>query len=755
MEFFSHPEKLLYGHLSETYEYGKNQISSENNEIYRIIAYSHDIGKYTTYFQDHLFGRKESNLSEHSYISALFGSYTALKKDFSPVDVLIVYNVINNHHGNIKNIDFKDKTSNKEKIEKQISDLRKNKEYIIKSISKINFENEFVDFTENFSYDIYIEKINPYIYGLKKRKNIDNYFKHQELYSALVYSDKLSASKLYENKLSELQNDKIFEEYNNLFSGKSKKNINIIRNDIYNEIQKNCDYIEKNDKIITITAPTGTGKTYSGFLAALKIKEKFNKKKIIYVLPYTSIIEQNYDKIKKILISNKNFEKDESQYIIKHHYLSKKEYIDDKERYTNSQSEILFESWNSDIVVTTYVQLLETIIGNKNRYLKKYNQIKESVIILDEIQTVDIKYYELIENVIEKFSEKYNVPFLIMTATKPVIFKKYKELLINNENFFQKLNRIKLDINLEEMNTEKFVNEINEKKKDKSVLIICNTVKESLEVYNKIKDDKSYYLSTNILPVDRKRKINCIEEKLRNDEKITVVSTQLVEAGVDLDFDIVFRDIAQLDSIIQSAGRCNRNSYKNIGTVYIRRVIDENGKPFSSYIYSTTSLGITLKLFENKKIIEEKNFKEIIEKYYKILKNNSSYEESEQIFASMEKLNFKDDSNYSINDFSLITEKEPKIDVYFIVDDKSEKIYYEYSEITKIKDYNEKRNRFLNIKSDLSNYTLAVSQKYFNILKIATGKDFFPHLNRIESEQYYDDEVGIKKEVIQNNYEIF
>ncbi|UYP01347.1 CRISPR-associated helicase Cas3' [Oceanotoga sp. DSM 15011] len=506
MEFYSHPDKALYNHLLETYEFGKNQIDFENIEIYKIIAYSHDIGKYTTYFQNHLFGIKESNLSDHSYISALFGSFIGLKIGLNFIDILIIYNVINNHHGNIKNIDFYESSYNEEKIQKQILDLKNNKKDIIKSISKINFQNEFLEFIEDFNYKEHIKMLNSYIYSIKKNKNLNNYFKHQELYSALVYSDKLSASKIKENQLLELQTEKIFKEYKKTFSIKNTNFMNDIRNKIYEEIQKNCENIEKKDKIITITAPTGTGKTYSGFLAALKIKQRFNKKKIIYVLPYTSIIDQNYEKIKILLKTNKEFHKKESQYIIKHHYLSKKEYIDDKERYTNSQSEILFESWDSNIIVTTYVQLLETIISNKNRYLKKYNQIKDSIVILDEIQTVDIKFYYLIEKVIEKFSEKYEVPFLIMTATKPIIFQNYKELLMNNKDFFSKFNRIKLNVNLEKITIDEITKQINEIKNNNSILIICNTIKESLEIYNNLKSDKSYYLSTNILPIDRKKK---------------------------------------------------------------------------------------------------------------------------------------------------------------------------------------------------------------------------------------------------------
>jgi CRISPR-associated endonuclease/helicase Cas3 len=341
-----------------------------------------------------------------------------------------------------------------------------------------------------------------------------------------------------------------------------------------------------------------------------------------------------------------------------------------------------------------------------------------------------------------------------MTATKPIIFQNYKELLMNNKDFFSKFNRIKLNVNLEKITIDEITKQINEIKNNNSILIICNTIKESLEIYNNLKSDNSYYLSTNILPIDRKKKISEIEKKLKNDEKIIVVSTQLIEAGVDLDFDTVFRDIAQLDSIIQASGRCNRNSNKNMGTVYVRNIVDERGISFSKYIYSTTSLETTMKIFQNKKIIEEKDFKDIIEDYYQILKNNTSYEESEKFYESMKKLNFKDNSETSINDFSLINEKEPKIDVYFIIDEKSEELYNEYCNIIQIKDYDQKRNKFLNIKSELSNYTLAVPLKYLNILKIATTKDFIPHLNRIESEQYYNFDTGIKKEVITDTFEL-
>lgn len=748
MKFYSHPEKLLKVHLKEVFDFGKGLIDKKLNDIYKIIAYSHDFGKYTTYFQSHLVGSNNvGELSNHSYISSLFGSYISKLRGFSPMDSLLIYSVINNHHGNIENISkklYKEIDIDKSKVLQQIDNMRDNHDDIATEMQELGLD-EFDRFIKEFNYDEHKEYLKSSVYGIKKSTDFELYFKHQKLYSALIYSDKLSAAKIKEPKEKYISFKKLIKEYEHISQGAVKSEVNNLRTKVFYEVQNSINELNKEDKILTITSPTGSGKTYAGFYAAQKIKEKFLKNKIIYALPFTSIIDQNYLNIKNLLEKEKDFGPNESLYIIKHHYLSSVEYKNDFENYLNSQAELLIEGWNSGIIITTFVQLFESIISNKNRYLKKLNQLKNSVIILDEIQAIDIKYYKLIEIILKEISEKFNSHIIIMTATKPIILSDAKELLPNNQKYFEAFNRVQLNIDLTKRNIEEICFEIREKRENNSLLVITNTINESLEIYKKVKDESTYYLSTNLLPIHRKERIEKIKKKLEYGQKLTLISTQILEAGVDIDFDIVIRDIAQIDSIIQASGRCNRNStHKNMGNVLIRKIVNETGNPYASFVYSNTALQITELLLAKYNTVDEKDFKGLIEEYYRLIKENISFDESENYLTSLKKLDF-DNENYGINSFSLIKDNRGYLDVFVIINKDARYIYDEYFKITQIKDFIERTEKYLQLKPLLNQYMLSIPLKYSEIIKAAMNKRFIPALNEIEAEEYYDFEIGLKR----------
>ncbi len=163
-----------------------------------------------------------------------------------------------------------------------------------------------------------------------------------------------------------------------------------------------------------------------------------DNRRIIYSLPFTSIIEQNYDVLFDIFRGIEDFEQNYSSYIIKHHNLSTVEYENEYRDYTKTEAELLIENWSSGVVVTTFVQLLETLVGARNRMLKKFNAIKGSIIILDEIQAIDIKYFDLVDYILRKACEYLDIRIIIMTATKPLILTDAVELLEDNEKYFKK-----------------------------------------------------------------------------------------------------------------------------------------------------------------------------------------------------------------------------------------------------------------------------------------------------------------------------
>ncbi|WDU82937.1 helicase-related protein [Caloramator sp. Dgby_cultured_2] len=190
------------------------------------------------------------------------------------------------------------------------------------------------------------------------------------------------------------------------------------------------------------------------------------------------------------------------------------------------------------------------------------------------------------------------------------------------------------DLNNKKLST--FLDEFKERIEDKSYLIVCNTISSSLDVYNNLKELNRpvFYLSTNLIPIHRRERIKNIKKLLDKGEKIILVSTQVVEAGVDVDFDVVIRDIGPLDSIIQCAGRCNRNGLKDNGLVYVYSLVPEDNDVlnfgFGKYVYGIPTLEITKKILKEPQYSEGEYF-DIVSDYFKLIQQDRSKEKSKSL----------------------------------------------------------------------------------------------------------------------------
>lgn len=761
MEFRSHPDKLILDHLIEVNELAQKYCDKRYAKAEEILSFTHDFGKYTTFFQQYIRSKNKikNQLNAHGFISALFGAFIALDvfEDIMPV---IIYNSILHHHGSIKNADinlpknFKrpviDNVDLMDKIDiayEQIADIEKNKEFIKRDYKKIGYDEYFDKFIEQKSFEKILAKLKKLQYGFEYRNESEEYyFISQMLYSSLIAADKISAANIKLPEVKFASFDTLNKSKEEKLKTSSKKKINLIRTQIFNEVQDQIKLEYKNNKIFSITSPTGTGKTYCGFFAALKLRELLgDNRKIIYSLPFTSIINQNYSSIYSLFEGIDNFKNESSEYIIKHHSLADVDYSSEHENYTKVKAEMLIENWNSGIVITTFVQLLETLIGNKNRMLKKFNAFRKSIIILDEVQAIDIKYLKLVEFILTSASEYLDCRIIMMTATKPLILSNATELLNNNKKYFDIFNRTSIIPRIKPIKIENFIEEFYENMEDKSYLIICNTIAQSLKIYNELKNSgrEVLYLSTNILPCHRKERIDEVTALLRNGEKIILVSTQVVEAGVDFDFDVVIRDIAPISSIIQSAGRCNRNGKNESGDVYIYSMVDDSGSYYGKRVYGKTLIEISLELLKDKEIIEEKQYFELVTNYFKEVDKYKNQDASSEFKKAIIKMYFSN-KDYSIDKFSLIKENDNYVDVFFRINDEAEEVYEKLLTVLKIKDIDVKSEKMLEIKNKLREYILSIPIKHID--RVNDKEDLILNLPQSACEVYYDNMTGYKRE---------
>lgn len=326
-------------------------------------------------------------------------------------------------------------------------------------------------------------------------------------------------------------------------------------NKIRTEILKKClDESSRKRGLFSLTVPTGGGKTVSSLAFAMKHAKENGMERIIYVIPYTSIIEQNVEVLRKI-VGDKN---------VLAHYGNALIDLEKNHEEFYEKHKLSTENWDAPIIVTTNVQFFESLYSNKTSKCRKLHNIANSVIIFDEVQMIPLNYLVPCTRAIRSLVENYNVSAVLCTATQPALEEwlaplSVYEICDNNTELFQKLKRT----NIKKLGKVSEAELVNKMASCSEVLTIVNTKREAQKIYEELPEEGRIHLSTNMLPVHRKHTIQMIRERLEEGKVCRVIATSLVEAGVDIDFPIVFREEAGLDSIIQATGRCNREGKRS------------------------------------------------------------------------------------------------------------------------------------------------------------------------------------------------
>ena len=806
----SHPDKLLKEHLENVGRLSKEILESKTidcKEIFAEVAYiigiTHDFGKATTYFQNWLENRRKTQYAQHSFLSSLAG-YLVVKDFLSNIQKLdefwylpgIAWIVINKHHGNLGDIlneeaeKLKDR-SELEIIKAQLNDIFSNNLIEIVEIYKsLGYSDISRILSEINNLENLTQQIRKDIKKICKSSFTDNdlryYFLILFFYSILLDADKLDASGRRNLPKREYIPSDIVDEYKKKKFGKPKTEVDIIREKAYNEViakVSNIDLI--NERVLSINLPTGCGKTLIGLSFALELRERIEASfgftpRIIYSLPFLSIIDQNAKIIEEILkFKYEEYEEIPSNLLLIHHHLADIEYKEIKDGELSieelNRSLLLTESWHSEIVITTFVQLFHSLITNKNRAARKFHNIINSILILDEIQSIPHKYWLLINRVLIYLAYNLNCWIILMTATKPLIFKdeEIKELVTNPKEYFNAFNRVIFNSDFKIKTLEEFKDEIWNKilSENKSILIVLNTINSCKELYEFLKNKfASLYginkedvidedgianfpdlelinLTTYVLPNYRLRRIHRIRNSSSGKKRKVITTTQLIEAGVDISVDLVYRDFAPLDCLIQTAGRCNRNNDSDKGHVNIVVLKDEK-QEFYKYIYDSTLIDATRSVIEAfSGAVKEKDFVlSSVDKYYKIVLERGSKDESKNILESIIKLDFSKTA-----EFDLIQEKLPTISLFVEVDDVAEEIRKKMEEIFRSKKSLERKLELLKIRKKLNDYTISV--KYLEKIKTTilelnkiSNLDGFRYISKNELERYYKIDSGLNFE---------
>lgn len=763
-EFESHPSTRLVDHLKAVGELARihweqTGLNGQEAEAVELIGKLHDFGKYTKYFQDWIKEHRNSPNKSHAPISALAGAWVIHNKFKS--DKLTVYALICilSHHGKLKGIDEAEKfISDRSQCENQFESLRKNKDKITRELESIGVN--LYGFFEKYD-DVWpqLKKAVRRFNGTLGNGSLKYFMELKLFFSCLIDADKLCASKTGKPARVRLNPDAV---KRHIDSMNPTRSIDCLRRRVFDEVMETVK-AAPDKRIYSINAPTGLGKTYAGFNAALHIREAHGKNgcqpRIIYSLPYINIIEQVYDTLSSLNLGGEPGS--EQQVIVKDHHLAFPQITENEEK---SLDELLLlqEAWESEIVVTTFSKLFEALIGRSNASLKKFHNLANSIIILDEIQTLPIEYWRLVREIMAEAANTLNVKFILMTATMPKITEIDKPLIQDAEKYFGELDRVVYH-GLAEYTLQEFIEWFQEKmKKNTSALIVVNTISFSIKMYTELKQRLGLtpllgpeqvdprgkyiaYLSTNITPEDRARRLKRIRELTTNKVKTVVVSTQVVEAGVDLDFNTVIRELAPVDSVIQAGGRCNRSGTEFRADEWTL-VFKENVEG-SEKVYGRIHMALAA---DHLKVdLKEREVPQLMEKYYDALNERQRPETSDKSTTLLENLKYLMLS--CVDDFSLI-EETPRVAVFFDDDEQKTKIselYDKYKETVRTGNLKD----VLNSLAEIRKYKAQLENSIVNVLpnraEQVPSEELWPGsgIRFIPAEkkgEYYDAETGFR-----------
>lgn len=398
------------------------------------------------------------------------------------------------------------------------------------------------------------------------------------LYSCLTDADFLDTEAFMKGKEREYAYDSMAELWDRLayhivpwLNCEEQGNLNARRTDIL----RTCIARGKEGQgIYQLTVPTGGGKTVSSMAFALQHAVTHDLKRVIYVIPYTNIIEQNANVFQSIL---------GEENVLENH--SNVDYESDEEL---NVKQLASENWDAPIIITTTVQFFESLFASKSSKCRKLHNIASSVLVFDEAQMLPNQYLLPCIYGISELVLNYGCTAVLCTATQPSLKEFFPpkisskglwkgEICPDVEKQYEAFRRVQL-VNEGEMTKQELADKL---KENKQTLCILNTRAQVQEIYKLLKEEEGvYHLSTYMYPEHRKKKLEEIRERLKAGKLCRVIATSLVEAGVDLDFETVYRELAGLDSMIQAAGRCNREGKRTAeeSKTYIFQFVKEERK---------------------------------------------------------------------------------------------------------------------------------------------------------------------------------
>lgn len=759
----SHPDLPLEKHLEQVAEIAVDLLENKQvcfpalgitkkhlKELIIRTALFHDLGKATKYFQGRLRTGKQWPNGEHKHsgLSALL-AYKPLisycrENNLNDSIALAPLMAIQFHHS-----EFKKEFPNDLVMDDRLIAFKR-EILTLQSLKDFGLTNEAIDPIE---IDCGFENLFSDMSVFTDEQKIEFRLLFLFIYSLLLEADKaylaVKDKELYQRK-PVLVDPAVIDKYKAKVFKSKKIKINNIREKAYKEVLAGLDTLDLNNHIYTLTLPTGMGKTLLAASWAIKLRNKVQNElrftpQIILALPFLSIIDQTAKEYEKFLNNP------DEEMFLKIHSLSSFDF----NGYETDTAEFFVNIWKSQIVMTTFDQLLYAFFSDKPKYLMRFHNLLNSIIIMDEVQALPPHLWHPFSTFIRYITDIGKSYLLLMSATQPKIINVSIELvpfITENkeykgaERYFEKLSRYKLLLKHRDIKSiDEFIDEMKNRipqMDECKIMIVLNTRDSAKKVYENLKDvakdRKTHFLSSYVIPRERLDRIECI----KSSKRALVITTQCIEAGVDIDMDYVIRDFGPLDSIIQAAGRCNREGKKgtqNVEIVWLKDPeTDYCSGEFCRMVYDSIAIDATVAIFGECTEILEKEIFDLSKKYFNELKRKDLGKNRTECLLDFSHKYLKNGKQHN---FDIKAELRGELKQYnLIVEKYVPELKKEIEQIfNKSIDRWKRRRKLKELSGKIAMNSISINSYKFNPDKIAEkGRGDFYFLNP----SYYDDEIG-------------
>jgi CRISPR-associated endonuclease/helicase Cas3 len=684
-KFSSHPGKPLERHLGGVAEKVLRRTTglptNLNLKLAEIAALFHDLGKINPYFQIKLNGIKPQGYSGHSYLSAyaLFCFARSNPEKIrewcgSAERYLSLVAMITRHHGDLPN--FRDGIFKQGPFDELQEFLAERQSLPISQFFQILLPHTAFEIACSMPFSEGVFKA-ARLSAKKPSDPLAFFLETQFGFACLLEADKRDAG---DNE--EYKREKLKPYFQNRFGAKVDKKLNsyktesklnrartLMRQEAVTNLRSELTIKDK--RVFTLSAPTGAGKTMMLLALAKEILAHNPSHNVIYALPFLSITEQVEAVCKEVLSDPDEFSegwlKDEEVVLridsrAENPRIEKLQGELEKDQNENKLAELLSENFSAEtfdhpFIITTFVQVFETLVSNRNATLLRLPNFSRAIFLLDEIQALPPRLYIFFVALLDEFCRQFDSYAIVSTATMPYLEIQPKDNVSNKPDYEKPENLFasyKLPPELlsagcykekvfdrYHISLEKHISTVEQlaakiKEQEDSCLIILNTIDDTKHLYDLLREvyprDECVLLNTHFTLNDRREKLSHCQKRLNDKEKTILVSTQLIEAGVDIDFPELYRDWCPLPNLIQSAGRCNRNGkYPKGGEVHFIALRSVSNKLSAELIYRGKDRALLE--FSNTKLpmrISEGEMKVLQEKYFEFVGKNLSIGEHQQ-----------------------------------------------------------------------------------------------------------------------------